>query len=367
MSDVPPTPQPPPQQPQPPSGPPEYKVYRSRKRLRDRVSPPGGNPIDALRRRRGQGPSGPQAPKRGITPRRVLKWIALAILGWLLLSVVVFVISAMTAPSVSDRTEEALSPGGAMLAGSTILVLGSDERPKGSKEPGANQGRPRADSILLMRVGFGSVRKLSILRDTQMEIPGHGTQKVNAAFAFGGTPLMIRTLENFFGEDLRINHVINVSFTNFPELIDALGGVDVTLKGCLHSNSFGGETVRLPKGEHHLSGNEALRFARVRQNRCNPNEDDRARARRQQEVLAGMRDRVVSPLNWPSTFVRAPFIAWEAPRAIRSDMQALGLGALFVDLATGGTGDTSVLVPDQSDFSVSETARSDALDDLLGR
>ena len=364
MSDLPPSP---PQQPQPPSGPPEYKVYRSRKRLRDRISTPSGNPLDALRRRRGRPDDFRQAPRRAITPGRVLKWIALAVFGWLLLSVVVFVISAMTAPSVSERTEEALSPGGAMLAGSTILVLGSDERPKGSKEPGANEGRPRADSIMLMRVGFGSVRKLSILRDTQMEIPGHGTQKVNAAFAFGGTPLMIRTLEGFFGEDLRINHVINVSFTNFPELIDALGGVDVTLKGCLHSNSFGGETVRLSKGEHHLSGQEALRFARVRQNRCNPTEDDRARARRQQDVLAGMRNRIVSPLNWPSTFVRAPFIAWEAPRAIRSDMQALGLSALFVDLATGGTGDTNVLLPDQSDFSVSEAARSDALDELLGR
>ena len=367
MSDVPPSTPPPPQPPQPPSGPPQYKVYRSRKRLRDRLGPAGSNPLDALRGRRGRKPAGPPSQKRAVTPGRVLKWIALAALGWLLLSAVVFVISSLTAPSVSERTEKALSPGGAMLAGSTILVLGSDERPKGSKEPGANEGRPRADSIMLMRVGFGSVRKLSILRDTQVEIPGHGTQKVNAAFAFGGTPLMIRTLEGFFGEDLRINHVINVSFTNFPQLIDALGGVDVTLKGCLHSNSFGGETVRLGKGEHHLSGQEALRFARVRQNRCNPTEDDRARARRQQEVLGGMRDRIVSPLNWPSTFVRAPFIAWEAPRAIRSDMQALGLSALFVDIATGGTGETRVLLPDQSDFSVSETARSDALDELLGR
>jgi LCP family protein required for cell wall assembly len=369
MSDAPPTPPPPPQQPQPPSGPPDYKVYRSRKRLRDRFSPPGGNPLDALRRRRGggRGQGLQQAPRRRITPGRVVKWILLAILGWLLLSAVVFVISAMTAPSVSERTEEALSPGGPLLAGSTILVLGSDERPKNSKEPGANEGRPRADSIMLMRVGFGSVRKLSILRDTQVEIPGHGTQKINAAFAFGGTPLMIRTLENYFGDDLRINHVINVSFTNFPALIDALGGVDVTLKGCLHSNSFGGKTVRLPKGEHHLSGEEALRFARVRQNRCSPNEDDSARARRQQQVLAGMRNRVVSPLNWPSTFIRAPFIAWQAPRAIRSDMQALGLSALFVDLATGGTGETRVLVPDQPGFAASESARSDALDELLGR
>lgn len=369
MSDVPPSPPQPPRQPPRPSGPPEYKVYRSRKRLRDRLGPAGGNPLDALRRRRGRGrkEGPPPGAGRRITPGRVLKWMALAALGWILMSTVVFFISAQLAPSVSNRTEEALSPGGAMLAGSTVLVLGSDQRPKGSKEPGANEGRPRADSIMLMRVGFGSVRKLSILRDTVVEIPGHGTQKINAAFALGGTPLMIRTLESFFGDDLRINHVIQVSFTNFPELIDSLGGVDITLNGCVHSNSFGGKTVRLGKGEHHLSGQEALRFARVRQNRCNPNDDDRARARRQQQVLASMRDQVVSPLNWPSTFARAPFIAWEAPRAIRSDMRGIGLGALFIDLVTGGTGETNVLLPDGADFSVSEAERSDALDELLGR
>lgn len=363
MSDAPPSPSKPPQ---PPSGPPEYKVYRSRKRLRDRIAPSGGSPLDVLRRRRGGRRSGPAGRRGGITPRRVIKWIALAALGWILLSVAVFFVSAQTAPSVSNRTEEALAPGSAMLAGSTILVLGSDRRPKKSKEPGANEGAPRADSIMLMRVGLGSVRKLSILRDTQVEIPGHGTQKINAAFALGGTPLMIRTLESFFGDELRINHVISVSLRNFPDLIDSLGGVDITLNGCLHSNSFGGKTVRLSKGEHHLGGREALRFARVRQNRCKSNEDDRARARRQQQVLQAMRDRIVSPLNWPSTFVRAPFIAWEAPRAMRSDLQGLGLSALFIDLVTGGTGDTNVLAPDQAGFSVSEAARQDALDELLG-
>jgi LCP family protein required for cell wall assembly len=304
----------------------------------------------------------------------VLKWVALGVLSWILVAIVVFFISAQTAPGVSDRTKEALDGGSAVLAGSTILVLGSDQRPRGSKEPGANEGRPRADSILLLHVGFGSVRKLSILRDTAMEIPGHGRARVNAAFAFGGAPLMIETLKGFFGEDLRINHVILVDFENFPELIDALGGVDVELKRCVISNSFSGTRVRLRRGEHTLNGDEALAFARVRKNRCAPNEDDRARARRQQQVLAGMRNKVVSPLNWPGTFIRGPFIAWEAPRAIRSDMHGPGIGALFIDLLTGGAGDTTVLEPDaaqpfNSDGSVNvtEVEAADALDELLGK
>jgi LCP family protein required for cell wall assembly len=225
-----------------------------------------------------------------------------------------------------------------------------------------------------MHVGFGSVRKLSILRDTQASIPGHGVGKINAAYAIGGAPLTIKTVEGFLGNGVKINHLIQVSFTNFPNLIDALGGVDVNLQKCIRSNSFSGQRVVLSKGEHHLSGKEALNFARVRKNSCSPNEDDRARAKRQQQVIAAMRDRVVSPSNWPSAFIRAPFIAWEAPKAIRSDMHGPGLAALFVDLLTGGSGKTTVLLPDfgrpfNSDGSINVTpaGRADAVKKLLGK
>jgi len=84
----------------------------------------------------------------------------------------------------------------------------------------------------------------------------------------------------------------------------------------------------------------------VRENRCAPREDDRARAARQQQVLASMRDQIVSPTNWPHDFFYGPFIAWNAPRAIKSDMHGPGLGMLFTDLLTGGSGATTVLKPD---------------------
>ena len=373
MSELPPPPPPSPPNEPPPSGPPQYKVYRSRKRLSDRFGPVATNPLEALRKRRGGKRREPGVP--GVKPRkpvwwRVLKWAALAIVVWILVTIASFFISAQTSPGVSQRAKDALSPGGAVLTGSNVLVLGSDQRPKGTKEPGANQGPSRSDSIMLLHVGVGSVRKLSILRDTQVPIPGHGTGKINSAYALGGAALTIKTLEAYFGSDLRINHLIVVNFTNFPELIDALGGVDITLKKCVSSNSFGGKRVRLKKGEHHLNGEQALRFARVRENRCAPSEDDRQRAARQQQVLASMRTQVVSPLHWPSSFVRGPFIAWQAPRAIRSDMHGPGLAALFTDLLSGGTGKTSVLKPDTIDqgtnnLIVSEVARQDALDKLL--
>ena len=365
--------------PAPPSSePPPYKVYRSRRRLRDRFAPAGQSPIDALRRRRGRRQGAPPgAPeRRGVTPRRVLKWVGIVVLGWILVAVVVFFISAQTAPGVSGATKQALGGGGAVLTGSNVLVLGSDQRPKGTKEPGANQGAPRSDSIILMHVGVGSVRKLSILRDTLVAIPGHGSARINAAFALGGPALTIKTLQNFFGgpDRLRINHVIQVSFSDFPNLIDALGGIDVTLKKCISSNSFSGQRVRLHKGEHHLNGKQALAFARVRENRCSPGEDDRARAARQQQVLAAMRSKIVSPIHWPVDWLRGPFIAWEAPRAIHSDMHGPGLAALFTDILTGGTGKTEVLRPDPArpfngdgSINVTEVERADALNQLLGK
>ena len=349
---------------------PQYRTYRSRRRLLDRLRPSGSTPLDALRKRK-PAPSvrPPGAPRRRPRLRRFLKWAAIAIGSWMLLSLVVFLISAQTAPGVSDDAEKALSGGGTLFTGSTVLVLGSDQRTEGTREPGATTSGPsRSDSILLLHVGFGTVRKLSIPRDSY--VPGVG--KINAAFAQDGASGAIRAVESFMGNDLEVNHVILVSFENFPKLIDALGGIDVHLDHCLKSNRFGGKRIKLRAGDNHLTGREALRFARVRENRCDPNEDDRDRAARQQLVLAAMRSRVVSPLNWPSSLVRLPLIAWQAPRTLPSDMKGPGLMALFTDLLTGGSGEPNVLKP-YSDggpggsLLVSEGERARAVEELLGK
>jgi LCP family protein required for cell wall assembly len=228
----------------------------------------------------------------------------------------------------------------------------------------------RADSILLLHVGFGSVQRLSILRDSFAEIPNHDSQKINAAYFLGGPSLMIRTVEGFLGNGLQIDHLIEVKFADFPELIDALGGVDVTTENEICAEGFdgAGEGFDLAQGDHHLNGVDALTFARVRSNPCAPEEDDRARAARQQEVLSGIRSQALSP----TTFLRLPWASWEAPRAIRTDLQGPGLAALFGDLLTGGTGETTVLEPTgpangDGSLPISEEARAQAADDLLGR
>ena len=333
----------------PPQEPPPYTIYRSRPRLlrRDRDL---GSPLEELR---GDGrPPGPRRrrfrfPGRGKpwSVGRVVRVVLLAIGGWLLLSLVLFLISAtFNQDKVSSEAEAQLASSGYPLwSANTILVLGSDARPKGSKEPGANSGPSRSDSILLMRTGGGHSAKLSILRDTVVPIPGHGLDKINAAYAYGGAALSIKTIKQWLGID--INHVVEINFERFPNLIDAMGGIDYT-GGCVVSKinggrANGGYTLRLKAGAHHINGKQALALARTRKNLCNPREDDRTRAARQQKIFAAMKSRLTSP----GAFVRLPWISWNAPKTLRSDMSGPTLAGLFGGLAVGGSPATRVLKP----------------------
>jgi anionic cell wall polymer biosynthesis LytR-Cps2A-Psr (LCP) family protein len=109
----------------------------------------------------------------------------------------------------------------------------------------------------------------------------------------------------------------------------------------------GGYTLRLKSGTTHIDGKQALALARTRKNACNPREDDLTRARRQQKILGSMRSRLVSP----GGFLRLPFIAWEAPKAVRSDMSGPTQLGLAAALAASGTAQTRVLRPDGAERS----------------
>ncbi|MGZ4268043.1 MAG: LCP family protein [Solirubrobacteraceae bacterium] len=316
-----------------PEAPPEYKVYRARPRLLGGRGD-GESPLAGLRRRGDGGGGG----RRAITAGRVVKWLLLALVAWVGLSFLLFCISAQFAQKrVPDGTKTQLDHAGfPVTSAQTILVLGSDQRPKGTKEAGASTSGPsRSDSIMLLRVGGGHAAKLSIPRDTLVPIPGHGTDKINAAFAYGGSELSVQTIKQLLG--IRINHVIEVDFTNFPKLIDAMGGIDYT-GGCVVGKinggaKNGGVTVRLKGGTHHVDGKHALALARIRENACNKRENDFSRARRQQKILSAMKSRALSP----SGFVRLPWIAWDAPRTVRTDMGAPGLIGLAASVMTSGS------------------------------
>jgi LCP family protein required for cell wall assembly len=238
-----------------------------------------------------------------------------------------------------------LDPAGFPLtSANNILVLGSDRRQKDSKEPGAETtGFGRSDSIMLIRTGGGHAARLSIPRDTVVEIPGHGLQKINAAHEFGGPAESVSVIKHWLG--IPVNHVVEVNFENFPELIDAMGGVDYT-GGCVISYldggaANGGFTLRLSAGTHHLDGSEALALARTRENACAPRETDLNREMRQQKVLQDMKSRLLSL----SSFLRLPLISWNAPPTIISDMSGPELLALFGALSIGGTPPTRLLEP----------------------
>jgi len=271
------------------------------------------------------------------------------IVGWLLLSLVLFLISShFERTSLPSNVNAVLDPAGNPLTSANdILVLGSDRRPKGSKEPGAETTGPgRSDTIMLIRTGGGHSARLSIPRDTVVEIPGHGLQKINAAHAYGGPAESVQVIKRWLG--VPINHVVEVDFENFPQLIDSMGGVNYT-GGCIIAKldggyANGGYTLRLPAGTHHIDGKAALAIARTRENLCAPNETDLQREEHQQELFNAMKSQLLSV----SSFFRLPWIAWNAPPAIISDMSGPELVELFGGLAIGGTPPTRVLKPSGS-------------------
>jgi LCP family protein required for cell wall assembly len=341
---------------------PQYTRYRAGRRLRPRNdgNGAGGDARGLLgsggERLLGSSPSDGTAAAgrtgaspsrwRRLTWRRVLVGLLALIGGWLALSLLLFLVSShfqRTAPPAD--VARVLDPAGFPLtSANNILVLGSDKRQRNSREPGADiNGPSRSDSIMLIRTGAGHAARLSIPRDTVVEIPGHGLQKINAAYAFGGPALSISVIEHYLG--IPINHLVEVNFENFPQLVDAMGGIDYT-GGCVVSyldggSANGGFTLRLRAGTHHLDGREALALARTRENRCAPQQTDLNREARQQALLQDMKRRLFSL----SSFLRLPLISWNAPPAIISDMSGPELLALFGALSIGGTPPTRLLEP----------------------
>jgi len=328
---------------------PDYKVYRSRPSLRDRFRKPD---LGAIRRSRG----GPGIRDRlGGGRRRWLRWALIGIAAWFALSFVTFAISAQVQKGkLDDAAKEALAGGPDVLAGQNILILGGDRR--GERQANASgsegQGPPRADTIMVLHASLTSFRKLSIPRDVYTEIPDCGTQKINASLACntqspdGNPGSTIRTVENFLGID--INHIVIIDFDGFADFINTLGGVKLDIKKRVCGDVDGGKrqggvSINLRPGSHTLEGDKALAFARIRQNRCDPREDDTDRAARQQTVLNGIKGRLTSPLRLPFNFAKGPWIGWNAPKAFISDMGGGTLPQVALAAIFGGSGEANVL------------------------
>jgi len=333
--------------------PPQYTRYRARPRLQRRsdddllLEPAHKRRVPARERGPSAGGAGtPRDWRRWTRPRRVVAVLLALVLGWLTLSLVLFLISShFERTPLPTNVVGVLDPAGYPLTSTNnILVLGSDRRQKNSKEPGAETtGFGRSDTIMLIRTGGGHASRLSIPRDTVIEIPGHGLQKINAAHEFGGPAESVSVIKHWLG--VPINHVVEVNFENFPQLIDAMGGITYS-GGCIISRldggaANGGFTLHLSAGTHHLDGKQALALARTRENLCAPDETDIQREEHQQALFTDMKKQLLSP----GSFLRLPWIAWNAPPAIISDMSGTELLGMFASLAVTGTPPTHVLLP----------------------
>ena len=173
-----------------------------------------------------------------------------------------------------------------------MLLVGSDARtgltPAQRKELGTGftEGA-RTDSIMVLHTGSGDPTLLSIPRDSYVEVPGHGKNKINAAFAIGGAPLLTETVERATG--LRIDGYLEIGFGGFASLVDSVGGVRMCLPSAMTDEKA---HIDLPKGCQVLDGKNALGYVRSRHS--DPR-GDLGRAERQRQFLGAVMKKAANP------------------------------------------------------------------------
>lgn len=146
-------------------------------------------------------------------------------------------------------------------------------------------GSRHTDSIIVARVDIEnkSVGLVFLPRDSRVEIPGHGTDKINAAYAIGGAPLMMKTLEEFLGVEIDYHAIIYVD--SFVKIIDAMGGVDLEVEKRMRYRDRAQDLyIDLEKGYQHLNGQKAMQYARFRHDA----HGDLGRIERQQKMIKAL-------------------------------------------------------------------------------
>ncbi len=224
----------------------------------------------------------------------------------------------------------------------TFLLVGSDTR-EGLDDLSnfGAVGGARGDVIMLVKLDANSskARILSIPRDLWVEIPGHRSDRINAAYAFGGPPLLVQTIKQNLG--ISVNHYVEIDFVGFREMVDELGGIEISFPNAARDAKSG---LDVPAGTDKLDGRMALAYARSRSYQelrngswVSVDANDIGRTARQREVLGA----IVSELKSPSSIAEAGSIASAMARhtTIDSTLAEASVGALFWDfkgILTGG-------------------------------
>lgn len=308
----------------------------------DGLGGPPATPPPTRRRREGAEPPGrPKKSRSGFG--RFLRW-------FLALLLVIVVALGVLVWWVWGRIEKVDAipddHGSAVSDGRVFLLVGSDSREDLSAEEQSELGTgsvegQRTDTIMLLHVPGGGARNalISIPRDSVVDIPGHGENRINAAFAFGGAPLLVQTIEQATG--VAIDDYVQIGFGGFAGIVDALGGVEICLDEPVQDEQA---HIDLPAGCQVLQGPDALGYARARH--FDPTSDI-GRVQRQRELISAIADKALSPgtLINPIELTRTALAGGDA-LVLDEDTGPLDMFAFArgIGSVSGGSGDT-ITVP----------------------
>ena len=227
----------------------------------------------------------------------------------------------------------------ANTAGTNWLIVGSDSRanltPAQRKALATGYAAGgRTDTIMIVHTGSKKTTLLSLPRDTYVPIDGHGKNKLNAAFAFGGASLLVRTVEEVTG--LHIDHYAEIGFGGFASMVDAVGGVRICVAQAINDGNAG---LNIPAGCQTLNGAEALGYVRSRKFATG----DLERVQHQRQFLAALLSKVASAGTLINPFKSIP-LGYDAVDALTVDngshiWDVVSLGLALRD-AGGGKGYT---------------------------
>lgn len=235
-------------------------------------------------------------PSAVVDPRRrrpartllvVVGTVAAILVGYAVLLLVVAYVGLERVDAFPDGQRPAPAPG------STWLVVGSDSRDELTDEQkqelstGSSSGQLTDTIMMLTTAPDGVATLISIPRDSLVEIPGYGENKINAAYSFGGPPLLVETVETVTG--VRIGGYVEVGFDGFYEIVEAVGGVEICLDMPMQDERAG---IDLPAGCQTLGGADALGYVRSRY--TDPN-GDFGRVERQREFVSALAAEVATP------------------------------------------------------------------------
>lgn len=256
---------------------------------------PAAPPPPPPRRPSGPRPVPPASSGRGGRRPPILKilkfGIPLLLLAWVAYLIAVPVIAVKKIDAI-DAFPAKSRP--AEQDGTTYLIVGSDSRDGLTKAElkeygagGVGDVGQRTDTIMLLHTGDGKPLLMSIPRDSLVPIPGYGTTKINAAFAYGGPKLLVQTIEQNTG--VRIDHYVELGFGGLVKAVDAVGGVEICPTKRMRDKKA---NLNIKKGCQNANGVTALAYSR---SRYVQKYGDITRAQHQREVVTALGKKVVSP------------------------------------------------------------------------